>query len=602
MIATHFSKGTSPMYKYKRAIAGVTALAAVAAGLAVAGAPVRALPAGTAPDGSVTIPATQPLTTTLAMAPNPAPAICDGNGVAGYRWHAFISDSANDPATITYGGGGATAPNGFTSSLITSTGTFATNLNPSSIGQITPIPGFDLSAFGPALAPGEYNIGFACSLSGETTNFWSTGITVSATAYSVGVAPAAPVLSLGVGTGTTQEIIINNPDAGLDAYTLDVNVPLADPLPTVTPGDTSFVLTGLTLGTGYDVELEAVKSGFPNATSNTLSFTAAASFPITVTVLDVFDGDDVIVDWVAPGGPAPASYDVVITDSASAVVATQTGVAGLSATFTGIPQGSGYVATVTGSYAGAGASSTGSDGFSVNPNALIVQEITVTRPPGALILTQRCGVFGPLPAYTADTAFPGYPLDLPAGGPTADQVGTSPDVDLVAPGVQADPEFANYPFPTPPTYPTECGLDLGTASFVTSGPFAGQFYAADGRMNEVTVADTRDGDDGWTVRGDIEDLFTGSTGDTFSGDFLGWVPSVTSDSDPSGTFTYDQLVTAGPAVKSGTTGGLTGNPVLASAPAGSGLGIAELDARMTLLIPLDADAADYTGTLTLTVA
>ena len=293
------------------------------------------------------------------MAPNPAPAICDGNGVAGYRWHAFISDTANDPATITYGGGGATAPNGFTSSLLSTSGTFVTNLNPSSTGQITPIPGFDLSLFGPTLSPGEYNIGFACSLAGETTNFWATGITVTATSYSIGVAPAAPVLSLGAGTGTEQTINIGNPNTSLDSYNLSVVPAPANPLPTVAPGDTSFELTGLSLGTDYDVTLEAVIAGFPPVSSNLLEFQSAASFPITVTALDVFDGDDVTVNWLAPGGPAPASYDVVITDDASAVVATQTGVAGLSATFAGIPLGADYTATVTGNYASSGASSTG---------------------------------------------------------------------------------------------------------------------------------------------------------------------------------------------------------------------------------------------------
>jgi hypothetical protein len=462
--------------KLKRMIIGATALAVAAGGLTFTSSPAQALPAGTAPDGGVTItPSSGLLSSNFGMAPDPAPSFCGGDSATdGYRWNTYITDAANDPATLTWPAGTATIPGGgvgFTSTLLDPAGSFVSNRTTAiGTGQISPIPQFRLGFFGAALTPGVYNIGFACSLSGQTTEYWNTTMTITGTggvanAFAVGVAPEAPDLSLGAGTGTTQEIIINNPDASLDSYILDVNVPLADPLPTVNPGDTSFVLTGLTLGQSYDVELESVKTGFPAATSNTLSFTAAASFPITVTALDVFDGDDVIVNWAAPGGPAPDSYDVVITDSASAVVATQTGVVGLSATFSGIAQASGYTATVTGNYTGPGASSTGSDGFSVNPGALIVQEITVTRPPGALILTQRCGVFNDLPAFAAVDAFPGFPFDLPAATATVDQVGTSPDIDLATAGVQPDPEFGSYPFPTPTTYPTECGLDMGTAQF-----------------------------------------------------------------------------------------------------------------------------------------
>jgi hypothetical protein len=322
-----------------------------------------------------------------------------------------------------------------------------------------------------------------------------------------------------------------------------------------------------------------------------------------VTAPDAFEGNALTVSWTAPAsGPAPASYDVAITPGGPSFTA----VAGLSQV---IPAGlaiGGYTATVTPNYAaGSGVTGTaGSDGFSVTPNTLVVQEITVTRPPGALILTQRCGVYGGLPAFTAVDAFPGFPRTLAAEGVLGDTTGfpgTSPDIDLVTPGVQVDPEFGNYPEPQPPTYPTECGLSMGTARFVASGALAGQFYTASGRLNQVTVLDTRDTDTGWIARGDIEANFTGSTGDTFSGDYLGWTPVVTDTSDPVGGSTYDQLVTAGAQVLPGTTGGLTGNPILGESPVNAGLGIATMDARMKLLIPASVNAADYSATLSLTV-
>jgi hypothetical protein len=51
----------------------------------------------------------------------------------------------------------------------------------------------------------------------------------------------------------------------------------------------------------------------------------------------------------------------------------------------------------------------------------------------------------------------------------------------------------------------------------------------------------------------------------------------------------------------GTPSGLTNNPILGESPVNAGLGIATMDARMKLLIPASANAADYSATLSLTV-
>ena len=70
------------------------------------------------------------------------------------------------------------------------------------------------------------------------------------------------------------------------------------------------------------------------------------------------------------------------------------------------------------------------------------------------------------------------------------------------PGVP-DPEFPNYPLPNDDLDDghdvhvgnvTQCGLDMGVAQLVTEfnspGALAGEFFAASGRLNEVTVLDT----------------------------------------------------------------------------------------------------------------
>jgi len=229
-------------------------------------------------------------------------------------------------------------------------------------------------------------------------------------------------------------------------------------------------------------------------------------------------------------------------------------------------------------------------------SAIVLQRIDVSRPVGALILTQRCGVAGALPDDPAVAGFPGYPFDLPAVAARADTIGTPPTFGADGSG-PPDPEFDNYPFPEPATYPTTCGIDLGTASIVRSGPLAGQYFAADGRLDQVTVVDTRDADSGWTLTGTMSPF--ADLAASFSGNYAGWSPVVTRTSIP--TPRYTTLATAGPSVQpgSGTGGGsgLADGALMAAAPAGQGLGFAVVDARFKLLIPVATPTADYTGTL-----
>ena len=306
------------------------------------------------------------------------------------------------------------------------------------------------------------------------------------------------------GTGTEQTINVVA-DASVDPYTLNVTPAPGGALPTVAPGDASFELTGLTIGTTYNVELSAVKAGFPPALS-TISFDAAATTaPPVVTALNVFEGDPITASWTQPAGPvAPVSYDVELLQGAT-VIESQPGVVGLTTAFAVAPVGS-YTVAVTPNYAaGSGVTGqTGSTGVNVTPGALIRQELTVARPTGALILTQRCGVFGGLPSYGPADQFPGFPFALPAVGPELPIIGgllgTAPIDDATGAG---DLEFPNYPLPNddpddaddvPFGNVTECGLDMGVARFVTQGNLAGQFFAASGRLNQVTVLDTRDAD------------------------------------------------------------------------------------------------------------
>lgn len=628
----------------RKALIGLAAFASVAAILPFTNT-AQALPPGTAPAGlAVLSPASGTNATGFSIGLPPTPAgtgaVCPGDGVNGYRWGTYIMPITSDPASTIYDGVGSPTGPAVTSSIRNPSGTFIRGQLPGTgdglINQAA--AGYSWIGLGATgvLPAGAYNVGIACTLnvgvppasSVEVQKFWNTQITVTSTgattfSYSTGVVPSAPVLTTSsYNAGTTTATVNFTHAASLPAttgYTATVTgSPAIAPI-TVPAGATSFQIPGVALGSSYTVSLVATNTVGNSAPSNTLTVSGAASSTAPVpTASSAFVNTPFTINWTA-AVPAPASYTVAITPAGPAY--TVTGVTGLSQAFpAGLAVGS-YTVTVTPVYA-AGSGVTGTPGvgtFSVNPNALIVQELTVTRPAGALILTQRCGVNNALPAIPVIPGFPGNPRPVPAQGATADQVGTSPDIDLISPGVQVDPEFGNYPLPSPPsgpaTYPTECGLNMGTAQFVTQGDLAGQFFHAYGALNEVTVLDTRNGDAGWTLRGDIEDRFTSAANsDSFSGDYLGWQPVMSGDSGevggegPNGVGAlYNQTVTAGNGIPAGTgfatAGiGLTDNPVLASAPANSGLGIATLDAVVFLLIPTSVDAANYSGTLTLTVA
>jgi hypothetical protein len=276
--------------------------------------------------------------------------------------------------------------------------------------------------------------------------------------------------------------------------------------------------------------------------------------------------------WAAPSGPSPSSYNVVATPTSPAGAdITKTSTTN-SYTFTGLTNGTVYTFKVQGVYSGTpGAFSPSSD--PITPQGkFITQTITVTRPQGDLVLTQVCGAHGTTTTGTKPTG-------------------------------ESDANFAQYPSPSTPTYPTDCGVALGTAKMIASGNGAGQFFEAKGIINQVTVVDTRDGDPGFTVNGSMGS-FGDASGHSFSGSELGWTPIKTFDSPPftdSNNATYDQQVSAGGAVapNSPNASGLSSGSVLGQASAGRGLGTARLDANLDLWIPITAHAGDYSGTLTI---
>ncbi|MGW5352118.1 fibronectin type III domain-containing protein [Streptomyces sp. NPDC004031] len=130
-------------------------------------------------------------------------------------------------------------------------------------------------------------------------------------------------------------------------------------------------------------------------------------------------------------------------------------------------------------------------------------------------------------------------------------------------------------------------VDLGTA--VEKG---GDHFEANGRINTISVSDTRRSLAPWSISAAVSDFHDG--GKSFSGSYLGWSPRVTQ----SGAGAQ-----AGGTVASGFTDhgkGLSVPQGLGSADQGHARGTAKLGADLSLKIPDSVEKGNYQATLTLT--
>jgi hypothetical protein len=318
----------------------------------------------------------------------------------------------------------------------------------------------------------------------------------------------------------------------------------------------------------------------------------------------------ITINWVAPTlAPTPAVYTVAVSPTVAGSPFT-TAAGALTFTVNGLTAGTVYTFTVTPVWAAPlFAASASTSGVPLSATQ-VIQDISVTRPIGGLVLTQVCGRYGALPVEPTSL---GFDTTLPATG----AIDISPSAPTYTPagGVSAlDPLGPQYPYPVDANgnsianYPTHCALNLATPQLITTGTEAGKYFKIDGRLNQVTVVDTRDGDTGWTVSGSVTNFNSGAPAATcdaltncFSGNYLGWTPVWSGDSTAT-LAGYDQATTVGgnvpPQAPSSATG-LTTSHVLANGLPGAGLGIARFDARLKLLIPVTVDAATYRATLTL---
>ncbi|GAC1594008.1 MAG: hypothetical protein NVS3B21_15610 [Acidimicrobiales bacterium] len=575
----------------------------------------------------------------------PSGAACPGDSTnSGYRWQTYMVPSAVDPSTLQFGSTGPTGTGNHP--LFDTTGAPVVNQQTANQttsggpGVIQNIPAMNYAVYTPGQIPaGVYNIGIACTLGGASTtqesSFWNVQITVTTNAvatagsdpaaftWTKGARPLAPTLNtLTPGNGTlTAAFTPVTSDPATSGFTVTATPSGGGAATTATGTGSPITVAGLTNGTAYTVTVHATNSIGSSPESNALSATVnpPANPPVT-NFVGTPGPQQVALSWVAPAtGGTPANYTLAISPTAPTAAGTfPATLAGTSTSYTvtNLTAGTSYTFTLTPTYAAPYTGTAASTTVVPQSNAVVLQDVTATRPVGALVLTQVCGVHGALAAETSQLGF-GTGL---AAVPAVTTGGTAPFTDNGS-GVATttpDPQFGNYPYPknadgTPnPTYPTHCALALGNAQFVATGPGAGQFFAASGVLNQVTVVDTRDVDAGWTVSGRMSQFSAASGTKTFSGSQLGWTPVVTSTT-PAYTDSignqYTQVSTKGANVAPNTPNatGLSTGGSLGTAPARAGtapnftggLGTAVLDARVKLLIPVTAQSGTYTGTLTL---
>ncbi|MER5464610.1 Ig-like domain-containing protein [Streptomyces sp. NPDC002668] len=125
----------------------------------------------------------------------------------------------------------------------------------------------------------------------------------------------------------------------------------------------------------------------------------------------------------------------------------------------------------------------------------------------------------------------------------------------------------------------------------------GDLLTTTGAINPVTLTDTRAGNPGWSVSGQLTDFSDGGT-HQINGQNLGWTPKVI-DKGASQTVTAGAAVAAanGVAPADAGTAGLKSSRSLAT---GTGLGTAHVGADLALNAPTSTVAGTYTATLTLT--
>lgn len=369
----------------------------------------------------------------------------------------------------------------------------------------------------------------------------------------------------------------------------------------------------------YSIAVQTVISELPGTPSAAATVAGVNPLPPAPTGVSGLGGDGkVTVSWTAPVSTStPTSYEVTAHDGTSALPDSVqcTGSTTPSYLFQPLANGTPWQFKVR-AYYGSGACTNAAlfgpfsgSSSGVTPTGFeIDQLIQVSRPTGALVLTQACDATYPRltpggttrnPAFSAGDP---YPQDPTTGAtPNGDVLYPTPSVVAGTPGALGS-----------------CSVNLGAAKLIT-GPdssainpgagypsvFEGQFFKADGALHQVTVVNARETNEAFVINGKLAADFVDGTGDTLSGTSLGWQPVVTDKTPdfqtPGMATPYHNDTTKGADVlPANTPAGLGLKVAQPLASATHGLGEAHLDAALHILIPVTTAHGTYTALLQIT--
>jgi len=412
------------------------------------------------------------------------------------------------------------------------------------------------SQLGTTIVPGEYVVTFNCVdtfLGDVNGTFVGSMYFTSPTRYQT-TDPAAPIT-----TSTTLSVSPASPVTQGTPVTLTATV-----TPSSATGTVQFTDNGANLGAPVTV------SG-GTATLNTTALTAGAH-----SLTAVFTGSAPNIS----GSTSPAvSYQVdtpVATPTTTSLSVNPTGT---------VPQFTPVVLSSTVAPSGAAGSVQFTDNGANLGAPVPVSGGTATfnaagLAPGAHAFTARFVPANPA-AFTASESAPVSLTVTEFTGATATET-ISTTVNAGALVISVANQSVTLPSPTL----------LPDSSMLTTG----------GALNPVTVTDTRAGNPGWNVSGQVTDFSDGASG-VINGGNLGWTPNLV-DKGPSQTITPGPVVSPAPGIAPGATPpagqGLTSSRTLATAASGAGLGTANLGAGLALSVPTSTTAGTYSSTLTLT--
>ena len=218
----------------------------------------------------------------------PSSSACPGSasGTPSYRWQTYLVSSAVDVSSMLYTGAGPSAvPGAFVSPMYDAAQTEVINRNPaaSPLGLIAGIPAFSFTAFVPPanLAAGSYNVGFACTLAGETVSYWMSQITIAldaadapaGVAWTVAAAPTGTTTTLGATTTSLAATTTTARSATTTTVARTTTTTTAGST-TTAPGSTTTTVAGLTTTSVAGPNL-ATPTATPSAPSGVGSFVAA---------------------------------------------------------------------------------------------------------------------------------------------------------------------------------------------------------------------------------------------------------------------------------------------------------------------------------------